>query len=151
MNIQVWFPLGLTGLIPLLSEGFPRVFSSTTIQKHQFFSTQAFLWSNSPICTWLLEKPSFNYMDLYQESDVSAFYYVVWVCHNFSSKERVSFNFMALITVRSDFGAQENKVCHCFCCLPIYLPWSDGTGAVILVFWMLSFKPAFSLSSFTSH
>ena len=40
MNIQDWFPLGLTGLISLLSKGLPRVFSNTTVQKHQFFSSQ---------------------------------------------------------------------------------------------------------------
>ena len=40
MNIQVWFPLGLTGLISFLSKGLSRVFSSTTVQKHQFFSAQ---------------------------------------------------------------------------------------------------------------
>ena len=49
-----------------------------------------------------------------------------------------------------DFGAQRNKVSHCFCCFPIYLSWSMGWDAMILVFWMLSFKPTFSLSSFTS-
>ena len=38
-----------------------------------------------------------------------------------------SFNFMAAITICSDFRAQDNKVCHCFHCFPIYLPWSDGT------------------------
>ena len=53
MNIQDWFPLGLTGLISLLSKGLSRVFSNTTVQKHQFFSTQPSLWSNSHICTWL--------------------------------------------------------------------------------------------------
>ena len=57
MNIQGWFPLGLTGLISLLSKGLSRVFSSTTVWKHQFFSAQPFLWSNSYIHTWLLEKP----------------------------------------------------------------------------------------------
>ena len=53
-----------------------------------------------------------------------------WVAFPFSisSKEQESFNFMAAVTVCSDFGAQENKVCHCFHCFPIYLPWSDGTG-----------------------
>ena len=45
------------------------------------------------------------------------------------------------------FGAPQNKVSHCFHCFPICLPWSDGS--VIFVFWMLSFKPTFSLSSFT--
>ena len=39
-----------------------------------------------------------------------------------SPKEQVFFNFMAAITIHSDFGAQENKVCHCFYCFPIYLP-----------------------------
>ena len=45
MNIQGWFPLGLTGLISLLSKGLSKVFSSTTIWKHLFCSTQAFWWS----------------------------------------------------------------------------------------------------------
>jgi len=40
MNIQDWFPLGLTGLISLQSKGLSRVFSNTTVQKHQFFGTQ---------------------------------------------------------------------------------------------------------------
>ena len=57
MNIQGWFPLGLTGLISLLSKGLSRVFSSTTIRKHQFFGIQPSLWSKSHIHTWLLEKP----------------------------------------------------------------------------------------------
>ena len=56
MNIQAWFPLGLIGLI-LQSKGLSRVFSSTTVQKHQFFSAQPSLWSNSHIHTWPLEKP----------------------------------------------------------------------------------------------
>ena len=56
VNIQGWFPLGLTGLISLLSKGLSRVFSSTTVQKHQFFGTQPSLWSSSYICTWKLEK-----------------------------------------------------------------------------------------------
>ena len=40
---------------------------------------------------------------------------------------QVSFNFMGTVTICDDFGAQGNKVCHCFHCFPIYLPWSDGT------------------------
>ena len=57
MNIQGWFPFGLTGLISLLSKGLSRVFFSTTARKHQFFGPQPFLWSNSHIRTWLQEKP----------------------------------------------------------------------------------------------
>jgi len=57
VNIQDWSPLGLTGLISLLSKGLSRVFSNTTVQKHQFFSAQIYLWSNCHIHEWLLEKP----------------------------------------------------------------------------------------------
>ena len=57
MNIQGWFPLGLTGLISLQPKGLSSVFSNTTVQKHQFFGTQLSLWTNSHIHTWLLEKP----------------------------------------------------------------------------------------------
>ena len=57
MNTQDWFPLGSTGLISLQSKGLSRIFSNTTAQKHQFFSAQLSLWSNSHIHTWLLEKP----------------------------------------------------------------------------------------------
>ena len=88
MNIQCWFPLGLTGLIASLSKGLSRVFSSTTTQKNQFFSAQPSLWSNSHICTWLLENCSFDCTGLCQQSDVSAFEYTV--CHSFSSKEQAS-------------------------------------------------------------
>ena len=49
--------LGLTGFISLQSKGLSRVFSNTTVQKHQFFSVQFSLWSNSHIHSWLLEKP----------------------------------------------------------------------------------------------
>ena len=47
MNIQGWFPLGLADLISLQSKWLSRVFSNTTVQKHQFFNTQPSLWSNS--------------------------------------------------------------------------------------------------------
>ena len=53
MNIQGWFHLGWTGLVSLLSKGLLRV---TTIWKRQFFGAPPSLWSNSHICTWLLEK-----------------------------------------------------------------------------------------------
>ena len=55
VNIQDWFPLGWTGWISLHSKGLSRVFSNTTVQKHQFFDAQLSLYSNSHIHTWLLE------------------------------------------------------------------------------------------------
>ena len=57
MNTQDWSPLGWTGWISLQSKEFSRVFSNTTVQKHQFFSAQHSSQSNSHIHTWLLEKP----------------------------------------------------------------------------------------------
>ena len=83
MNIQGWFPLGLTGLISLLSQGLSRIFSSSTIQKHQFFGTQPYLWSNSHICTWILEK-------LY-----------LWLDRPLSAKESKSFIIISMSVVVS--------------------------------------------------
>ena len=68
MNFQDWFPLGWTGWISLQSMGLSRVFSNTTVQKHQVFGTQPSLWSNSQIHTWPLEKPQ------------------LWLCGSLSAK-----------------------------------------------------------------
>ena len=57
MNTQDWSPLGWTGWISLQSKGLSRVFSNTTVQKHQFFAVQLSSQSNSNIHTWPLEKP----------------------------------------------------------------------------------------------
>ena len=57
MNIQDWFPLRWTCWISLQSKGLSRVFSNTTVQKHQFFGAQLSIRSNSHIHTWPLEKP----------------------------------------------------------------------------------------------
>ena len=74
VNIQGWFPLGLTGLISLLSKGVSRDFSSTRVWKHQFFGALPSLWSSSHICMWLLEKNhSLDYTELCWQSDGSGF------------------------------------------------------------------------------
>ena len=65
-NIQDWFPLELTYLISLLSRRLARVFSNTTVQKHQFYGTQLSLWSSR-------KNRSFDYTDLCRPSNVSAF------------------------------------------------------------------------------
>ena len=73
MNIQGWFPLGVTGLISLQSKGLSRVFSSTEIQKHHFFGAQ-FLYG--PTLTSIHDywkNHSFDYVDLCWQSDISAF------------------------------------------------------------------------------
>ena len=57
MNTHDWSPLGWTGWISLQSKGLSRVFSNTTVQKHQFLGTQLSSQSNTHIHTWPLEKP----------------------------------------------------------------------------------------------
>ena len=74
VNIQSGFPLGLTSLISLQSRGLSRVFSNTTVQKHQFFTAQPSLWSNSHIHIhdyW--KSHSFDEVDICQKCNVSAF------------------------------------------------------------------------------
>ena len=119
MNNQGWFPLVLTCLISLESKGLSRVFSTTTDWKHQFFGVQPFLWSNSHIHTWLLGKPQLC-LDGPLLAKWHFCFLMCYVYHNFPSKEQVSFNFMASVTVWTDF----HKIYHCF---HFYLPWSDGT------------------------
>ena len=77
VNIQGWFPLELTGLISLLSNGFSRVFSSTAIGRHQFFSAQPSFCSISHIHTWLLEEDLHVW---WPESSRGFFTYVLGAC-----------------------------------------------------------------------
>ena len=62
-----------------------------------------------------------------------------------------SFIFMAAVTICSNFGAQENKACHCFRCLSIYLPWRDGTGCHDLSFLNVEFQANFFTLFFHFH
>ena len=146
MNIQGWFLLGLPGLISLLSEGISRVFSSTLVQKLLLFCSQPSLWFSSHIWTWLLEKPQ---LWLYASLLAKCFLIHCLGLSKLSNQGTNIFSFMAVVTVHSDFGTQEKKICHCF-----HFPtsiWHEvmGPNAMILVFKILTFKPAFSLSSFT--
>ena len=92
MNIQGWFPLGLTGLTCLKSKRLSRVFSRTTVQKHQFFSTQPTLWSSSHIHT------TGKTIALTRQTFVCkgnlCFLICCLGCHSFSSKEQASFHFL---------------------------------------------------------
>ena len=127
MNIQGWFPLGLTGFVSLLFKGLSRVFSSTTVWKHQLFGTQPSLWSNSHIHTWLLEKPK---LGLYGPLLAK------WCLCFFNTLSRFVISFLPRSKHLLISGLQssstvnlepEKIVCNCFHCFPIYLPWSNGT------------------------
>ena len=73
MNTQDWFSLGWTGWMSLQSKELSRVFSNTTVEKHQFSGTQLSLWSSSHIHTWYWKNHSFDYTHLCWQSDVSGF------------------------------------------------------------------------------
>ena len=109
MNIQDRFPLGLTGLISLLSKGLSRVFSNTKIQKHKFFSTQPSLWSNSHISYMTTGKTIALTRWTFVGKVMSLLFHTLSRFarekKNFSSKEETSFNFKAAVTIHSDFGA----------------------------------------------
>ena len=129
MNIQNWFPLGWTVWISLQSKGLSRVFSNTTVQKNQIFSTQLFL----------IVQLSHPYMTtgktiaLNRQISVGK---VIFLLFNILSRLVIPFlprsQHLLILWLRSPSAVilkpPKNKVWHCFHCFPIYFPWSDGTG-----------------------
>ena len=142
MNIQDWFPLGWTGWISLQSKGLSRVFN-TTVQKHHFFGAQLSLWPNSHIHTWL-----WNFISKVMSL---LFHMLSRFAIAFSSKEQVSFNFMAAVTICSDFGVWKKQFLLVFTVSPSICLEVMGLDAVILVSecWALCqlFHSPLSLSS----
>ena len=107
--------------ISLLSKGL----SSLPTPQFISFSSSVFSLLYGPTFAFIhnyLKNHSFVYIDFCQQSDLSAFKYTVQVCHRFSSKEQASFIFNSAVTICSDFGAQGNKICHCFYFFLFYLP-----------------------------
>ena len=143
MNIQGWFPLGLTGLISLQSKGLSRVLSNTTVQKHQFFGVQPYLWSNSHICTWLPKKTYFDYwtfvgklMSLFFNMP-SSFLMVFF--------PRRRYLLISCLQSQSTVILEPKKIKSVTISIvsPSIFLEVMGQSAMILVSWMLSFKPAF--------
>ena len=132
MNIKGWFPLGLADLISLLSKGLSRVFSNTTVWKHQPFLyglTLTFIhdyWKKIKALTiWTffgkVMSLIFNTLSMF----VIAF---------LPRSKCFLISWLQSLSWALDIGAQENKVCHCSHCFPIYVPWSDGTRCHYLGF-----------------
>ena len=152
MNIQDLFPLGLVGLIFLKSKGLSRIFSNIavlfcfvlfcflTLQfKSIHSSVLSFLYG--PILTFIHDywKTIALTRSTFVGKVMSAFNKLSRLVHLFFPRSKLFFffNFMAAVTICSDFWGQENKVFHCFHCFPIYLPWMMGPDDMILFFWML--------------
>ena len=138
VHIQGGFPLGLTSLLFLLSKGVSRAFSSTTIK----FCAQSSLWSNSHIHTWLLEK----------NIALATWTFVCKVmCLLFNTLSRFVIAFLPSSKHLSWLQSPstvilEPKKIKCVTVSivsPSICHEVMGPGAMILVFWMLSFKPAF--------
>ena len=148
MNIQGWFPLGLTGLIPLQSKGLSRVFSNTTVQQHQFFGTQP-SWSNSHPCmtngkTIALTRWTFvgKVMSLL-----------------FNTLSRFVIDFLprskhlliSWLPLPSAVISEPKKIKSITVSIvsPSICHEVIGPDVMILVLWMFSFRQSFSLCSFT--
>ena len=149
MNTQDWSPLGWTGWISLQSKGLSRVFSNTTVQKHQVLQRSAFLivQLSHPYTT------TGKTIALTRQTIVGK---VMALLFNMLSRlviaflprsKRLLISWLQLpSTVILETKKIKSVTVHCF---PIYLPWNAETDAMIFIFWMLSFKPDFSLSSLT--
>ena len=145
--------LRLTGLITLLSKGLSRVFSSTTVWKHQFFITLLSLWSNSHICMWLLERSEpWLYRPLSEKWGRSLLFNTLF---RFVITFLLRSNRLLISWLQSPsaviFRTQEEEICHCLLLLnpPSTCHEVMGPYAMNLVFLILSFKLTFSLASFT--
>ena len=129
MNTQDRSPLGWTGWISLQSKGLSRVFSNTTVKasilqcsdfftvqlSHPYMTTGKTIGLTRQTFVGKIMSLLFNMLSrLVIDS-------ILKKCWSFSSKEQASFNFMAVITICSDFGSQKYKGHHCFHCFSLYL------------------------------
>ena len=150
MNIQDWFLLGWTGWISLKSKGLSRVLSNARFQGinysalsflhsptltsiHDHWKNHSFDWTNLSWSSWQKKYLLFNMLSRL----VLAF---------LPKSKRL---LISWLQSPSAVIFEPKKVCHCFHCLPIFGHEVMGPDAMILVLWMLSFKPTFSFSSFT--
>ena len=151
MNIQDWFLLGWTGWISLQSKGLSRV-----------FSTPQFKSINSSVLSFLYSQTLKSIHDYWKTIALTRWTFVgkvMSLLFNMLSRLVITFlprsKRLLILWLQSPSAVilktKKNKVSHCFHCFPIYFPWSDGTNAMILVFWMLSFFANFFTLHFHFH
>ena len=146
MNILGWLPLDWFDLLAV--QGTLKNLLQHHSSKASILPSQSSLWSNSHL-----------YLTTGKAIVLTIWMFVgkvMSLLFNMLSRSVIVFlprskslNFRAAVTICSDLGTQENKICHCFHFFPFYFPWSDGTGCRYLSFVMWSFKPDFSLSPFS--
>ena len=134
VNIQDWFSAGLTDLISLLSKGFSRVFSSTSL-KTLILWCSAFFMVQLPHPYMTTGKTRALTIQTFVSKVMSLLLLSRYVIAFLPRSKCL--NFMA-DNINSDFGASQNKVSHCFHCFPSICYEVMGPVAKILVFWALS-------------
>ena len=140
MNIQDQFPLGWTGWISLQSKGLSRVFSQHHSSKASILRHSAFFIVQLPHPYTTTGKTIALTRWTFIGKAMSLFFNMLSrLVIAFLPRSKRLLNFMAAVTICSDFGAQENKICHSFYFFPIYLPWSDGTRCHDLSFLNVEF------------
>ena len=148
MNIQSWFPLRCTGLIFLLSKGLSRVFSSTTVWRHQFFRHSAFF----------IVQLSHPYMTTGKTTVLTTWTFVGKVMSLLLNMRprfviailpRSTHLLVLWLQSPSTVILESKKINLSPVLLFLYLFKVMAVDTIILVFWMLSFKSTFSLTSFT--
>ena len=139
----------MTYLISLQFKGLSRVFYNTTVQKHQFFGAQLSLWSNSHIHTWLLENQNLTIWTFVGKVisllfNTLSMFVIVFLsrskCLLISCLQSPS----AVILEPKKIKSLTVSIVYPYICLEVM-----RLVAMILIFWILHFKPVFSLSSFT--
>ena len=120
MNIQYWFPLGLTGLTSLQSKKLSRDFSSTTVQNHQFFGAELYSSTLTSIHNWkTIAWTRWNFVGKVMSL---LFNMLSRLVMTFLSKSKCLFISWLQSPSAVILDPPKNKVCHCFHCFPIYLP-----------------------------
>ena len=149
MNTQGWSPSEWTGWISLQSKGLTRVFSNTTIQKHQFFCAQLSSQFNSHIHTRLLEIIAFTRWTLVEKVMSLLFNMLSRLVITFLPRSKCLLISWLQSTSAVILEPPKIKSATDSTVSPSISHEMMGPDAIIFVFWMLSFKPIFSLSTFT--
>ena len=134
MRSQGWFPLGFTGLISLQSKELSRVFSNTTVQKHQLFNVQPSLWSSSHTVhdywkNYSFDKTTFASKGTYLLFNPLSRFVIVFLS---GSKHLLISWLQSPSTAILETRKIKSVTVSIF--FPIYLPWSDGARCHVLSF-----------------
>ena len=141
MDIQDWFPLGLTGSISLQSKGLSRVFSNTIVPKYQFPGTQAFFLVQHPLPYMTTGKTIALTIWTFVSKVISLLFNMLsrFVIAFLPRSKCLLISWLLPPSKIMQWFWSPRKWILCFHCFPIYFPWSDGTGCHDLSFLIVEF------------